>query len=228
VTEPSYNLAFVVPGWARSDALGLGQEMSISAFSVPCPCRARAPEAPRVCARFRSRAVTVCSSLPSDYDVVRQEAVSATRSALEAGVPLIELQFPPIANMATAALNQLLDENRAFTREFLRPFTPQYKRERINIVFPDSKEARLAQKTWGDVPFTIQSIPKNKEHGAPSYVRSAAEPGAIGEDRGLMIVVNPGFNVSEWINMEVLQGGDPIILINGDLDKVRGVGSVCC
>jgi hypothetical protein len=198
--------------------------MTISAFSAPCPCRAHAPDAPRVCERFRKRTVTVRSSLPCDYDVLRQEAVSATRSALKAGVPLIELQFPPVANMATAALNQLLDENRAFTREFLRPFTPQYARDRMNVVFPDSKEALLAQKTWGDVPFTLRSIPKKREHEAPSYVRSAAEPGVSAEDRGLIIVVNPGFNISEWINMEVLQGGDPIILINGDLDKVRGVG----
>jgi hypothetical protein len=153
---------------------------------------------------------------------------SPPKRALLAGVPLIELQFPPLANMATAALNQLLDQNRDFTREFLRPFTPLHKPERINVVFPDYGEARLAQKTWGDVPFTLRSIPEKKEQGAPSYVRKRTVEGTGRgvEEPGLIVVVNPGFNISEWINMEALEGADPIVLVNGDLDKVRGVSII--
>jgi hypothetical protein len=40
----------------------------------------------------------------------------------------------------------------------------------------------------------------------------------------LVVILSPGFNVREWIDMEALEveGGDPLVVINGDLDKVRG------
>jgi Domain of unknown function (DUF1995) len=197
----------------------------VAAFATPCLLDGQAVCDRTIHARRPFLAACACSGPPGDYDALREEAVAATKRALRAGVPLIELQFPPVANMATAALNQLLDQNRDFTREFLRPFTPLHKPERINVVFPDYGEARLAQKTWGDVPFTLRSIPSKKEMGAPAFVRKGTAEGMSRdvEEAGLMVVVNPGFNISEWINMEALEGADPIVLINGDLDKVRGV-----
>jgi Domain of unknown function (DUF1995) len=171
---------------------------------------------------------TVGAQVPEDYNALRKEAIASTKAALADGAMLIELQFPAVANMATAALNQLFDANRDFTREFLRAFTPKYPARRINVVFPDEGEARLAKKAWGDVPFTVRAIPKSMKAGRPSYVRpveadaSTSPGGDDGRDGGLVVIVNPGFNISEWICMELLKGRDPIILINGDLDKVRG------
>lgn len=121
------------------------------------------------------------------------------------------MQFPAVSNMATAALNELLDANRSFVREFLLSFTPRYPRGSVVAVFPDVGEARLAAKAFGEVPFAVAAIPKG-----------GRRPNFVGGKDGLLAVVNPGFNVEEWINMELLEGDKPLVAVNADLDKVRG------
>lgn len=148
-------------------------------------------------------------SLPANYDELREQAISAVQSALAAKLPLLEVQFPAVPNMATAALNELLDANRTFTRSFLLSFTPRFPANSVIAVFPDVGEARLASKAYGKVPFDVMAIPKGK---VPNYVKG----------EGVVAVVNPGFNVDEWINMEKLQGDKTVLAINADLDKVRG------
>lgn len=146
---------------------------------------------------------------PANYKQLLEEAIASTRHAMSCGQSLVEIQFPPVPNMATAALNELLDANRAFAREFIRPFTPTRAPDSINIVFGDAGEARLARRVYGDqTPFRIRCMPPEK----PPYAR----------DDALVVVVQPGFNVSEWIQMENLQDCACLICINGDLDKVRG------
>lgn len=39
--------------------------------------------------------------------------------------------------------------------------------------------------------------------------------------RRVCIVVNPGFNVNEWLACEQLDGVRAIVMINGELDRVR-------
>jgi Domain of unknown function (DUF1995) len=185
---------------------------------TPSPSLSASRSTLRACAEQPQRLASGIASVPEDYNALREEAIVSTKAALANGEMLIELQFPAVANMATAALNQLLDANRSFARDFLRAFTVNYDADRINVVFPDEGEARLAQKNWGDVPFNVRALPKSMKAGRPSYVR---EIGALGTD-GLILIINPGFNISEWICMELFYGADPIILINGDLDKVRG------
>lgn len=118
----------------------------------------------------------------------------------------MEIQFPAVPNMATAALNELLDANRAYARDLVRSFVPRTPREKLHVVFPDVEEARLAVRAYGDVNFTVRALPKQR----PLYVREG----------GVAIVVQPGFNVSEWMEIENLEGM-PIITVNADLDKVR-------
>lgn len=152
------------------------------------------------------------TSLPSSYDDMRKEAVAAALEAVSAGEKLIELNFPPVPNMATAALNELLDANRSFAREFLFSCRPRFPPSTLHAVFPDASEARLAARYYGpDRPFLISALPTRD---APPFV--ADNP------PGLVVVVSPGFNVSEWIAMEKLEGQLPVIAINADLDKVRG------
>ncbi|PXF46101.1 hypothetical protein BWQ96_04107 [Gracilariopsis chorda] len=131
--------------------------------------------------------------------------------ALSSGKPLIELQFPPISNMATAALNELLDANRAFTRDLMRSLVPKYDAKDLRVLFPDVGEARLARDVYGDVPFGIGVIPKQQ----PEFVQRA----------GVAVIVNPGFNISEWINIQNLVSEDSkctLVTVNADFDKVRG------
>lgn len=195
------------------------------AFGAPAALRGACPtHKPRLCARDRrpTRAAADPPStprLPSDYAALREQAVSSVRTALADGVTLCEVQFPPVANMATAALNQIQDANRAFARDFITPFIAELGVGAVEVVMPDAAEARLAKKLWGDeTAFGIRAIPKP---GSDSFVRSQASK-SPDDPKKLVVCVNPGFNVSEWIDMESLEGLDPVILINGDLDKVRG------
>lgn len=158
----------------------------------------------------RSRVPKCSTALPSDYTQLCTQAATAVQSALSSNLSLIELQFPPVPNMATAALNQLHDANRSFVRPFLLKFTPRYPPQAVVAVFPDVSEAKLAARVYGKVPFGVAAIPSASD--TPQFVRGD----------GLVVVVNPGFNVDEWIRMELLQGDKPIVAVNADLDKVRG------
>lgn len=188
--------------------------LSQPCFALPSTIPHRpTPSSLPVCRRhFQTHPPTRCATtLPSTYTELRTQAVSAVQSALSQGMPLLEVQFPAVSNMATAALNELLDANREFVREFLLSFTPRHPRGAVIAVFPDAGEARLAAKVYGKVPFAVGAIPRDGK--TPSYVS--------GED-GMVTVVNPGFNVDEWMNMELLAGDKPVVAVNADLDKVRG------
>eukprot|EP00177_Eucheuma_denticulatum_P006189 GFKZ01011291.1.p1 GENE.GFKZ01011291.1~~GFKZ01011291.1.p1 ORF type:complete len:301 (-),score=27.72 GFKZ01011291.1:157-939(-) len=160
--------------------------------------------------RTRIRSPTCTTSLPSDYTQLCSQAATAVQSALASKLTLVEVQFPPLPNMATAALNQLLDANRSFVRSFLLNFTPRYPPDTVIAAFPDTAEAKLAAGVYGKVPFAVAAIPSTPD--TPQFVQGP----------GLIAVVNPGFNINEWIRMESLQGDKPLIAVNADLDKVRG------
>jgi hypothetical protein len=68
-----------------------------------------------------------------------------------------------------------------------------------------------SQEWTGPIPFTVTSISKELES------KSFSAP-------GLIIAVNPGFNVEEWIDLPRIRRGSvaPIIVVNGNLDRV------CC
>lgn len=143
---------------------------------------------------------------------MRAHATESALAAVSAGEKLIEISFPPVSNMATAALNELLDSNRSYARDFLFACRPRFPPSTLHAVFPDAAEARLAARYYGpDRPFFISALP-GKER--PAFTDD--------NPPGLIVVVSPGFNVSEWIAMEKLEGSLPVIAINADLDKVRG------
>lgn len=177
---------------------------------APLP-RPSLPQRRRLPSSLRQRRAPRCATaLPATYVQLRAQCTASVQAALSAGEPLVEVQFPAVPNMATAALNELLDANRAFVREFLLAFTPRYPRGAVVAVFPDVAEARLAAKAYGEVPFSVGAIPTDGRR--PGYV----------DGDGVVAVVNPGFNVAEWINMETLAGGKALVAVNADLDKVRG------
>lgn len=150
-----------------------------------------------------------CATPPTTFESLRAAAITATKAAIASDHKLIEIQFPAVPNMATAALNELLDANRNHARAIISAFTPNFSADDLHLVFPDSGEASLARKSFGDTPFCINAIPKSP----PAYI-SAKD--------GLIVVVQPGFNVSEWINIQNLVGEMPVVTVNADLDKVRG------
>lgn len=148
--------------------------------------------------------------LPSTYNKLHAEAAESLLAALADGKSLIEIQFPPIPNMATAALNQLLDANRVFTRELIRCLIPKYEPNQLHVLFPDVGEARLAKQAYGDVPFNICVLSDQ----TPSFIYR----------RGIALIINPGFNICEWIYIQNLYSSQSkcvLVTVNADLDKVR-------
>lgn len=159
----------------------------------------------------------VQTPLPQSFDIMRSQATDAALRAVLAGEPLIELFFPAVPNMATAALNQLLDANRKYGKQFMLACRARLddKADSLHAVFQDAGEAKLARQVFGPVPFAISVLP-NLDGPAPPFVRQQRD------NSGIIAVIQPGFNINEWIAMEHLQGTFPIVAINADLDKVRG------
>ncbi|CAN8073384.1 unnamed protein product [Agarophyton chilense] len=203
----SISHAVLNPAFACNLNISLERNLNVTTSrrhnATPCPHRKRHRPVPKCAASS--------SGLPRTFPEIQTEATKSLLQALAADKTLIEIQFPPVPNMATAALNELLDANRAFTREMVRALVPKYEINDLHVLFPDAGEARLASKVYGDVPFRIGTIPKQM----PEYVRRP----------GIAVVVNPGFNISEWINIQNLVSEDSkctLVTVNADFDKVRG------
>ena len=137
---------------------------------------------------------------------ILRKSIDSCKLCIQEGVKLIEIEFP--ANRKNdLSLGETLDTNRLFTRNFANAFA-SYEKD-LWILFPDKKECFLAQQKWGaDLPFTMTSI-----EGLLEY-----QPESIPQ---LMVIVNPGFSVDEWINIPKLDKGVPMIIINGNLDRLR-------
>ncbi|CAM9479525.1 unnamed protein product [Ectocarpus sp. 13 AM-2016] len=75
------------------------------------------------------------------------------------------------------------------------------------LVFPDDAEAELAQNTYGGTTFRVVGI--------NSAIKDLKD-----EECQMQIVVNPGFDVNEWIVLDSLVRPDvPMVMLNGNLDK---------
>jgi Domain of unknown function (DUF1995) len=138
---------------------------------------------------------------------ILRKSVESCKLCIEEGSKLIELEFP--ANRKNdLSLGETLDTNRQFTRQFVEAFA-SYGKD-LWILFPDKKECFLAREKWGkeELFFTMTSIEALLEKNAPSIPQ-------------LMVIINPGFSVDEWINIPKLDRGVPMIIINGNLDRLR-------
>lgn len=167
--------------------------------SLPVSPRRRA-RCPRVSPRAAAQDVI---GLPASYDQMRIRACSAISLASEAGVRLQEVQFPSVPNLNTAALNELLDANRAHARSMLTRLRTTMAARDFIALFPDKGEATLASRAWRtETPCVIASL------DAPPSVQDVT------------MCVNPGFNVSEWFALEELTS-TTIVTLNADLDRVR-------
>lgn len=137
---------------------------------------------------------------------ILRRSVDSCKLCLKNSCTLIEVEFP--ANRKSdLSVTETLDTNRRFARDFAQSFSSLGKK--LWMVFPDRKEASLARKSFGEnLPFTLTSI-----EGA-----QAAPPDQRPE---LILAINPGFNVEEWIELSRVSRDAPMIVINGNLDRLR-------
>ena len=145
---------------------------------------------------------------------VVSKAVSSVQQCLKDNKQLIEVEFP--ANRKSdISVSETLARNRIFVRNFVKSFESYGKQ--LWVVFPDGKELYLAQQdpSWGNnLPFTLTTINKLCSFTADDMPNSSpAFP-------KLIVVVNPGFNVEEWITLAKIQISAPTVVVNGNIDRV--------
>lgn len=146
---------------------------------------------------------------------VISKSVLGVQQCLKDNKQLIEIEFP--ANRKSdISVTETLARNRIFVRNFVKAFE-SYGRQ-LWIVFPDGNELYLAQQdpSWGvNLPFTLTTINKL------STFTTNEMPSSSSVFPKLIVVVNPGFNVEEWISLAKTQLSAPTVIVNGNIDRVR-------
>ncbi|GJD10206.1 hypothetical protein Gasu2_44140 [Galdieria sulphuraria] len=160
-----------------------------------------------------------CGLNRSDFSLIRlpesnvqlvQDIQESCKSAICDGLKLLEVQFPPLKNIGSAALNQVMDANRTFAKSVVQRFPHVSGNGTTFVVFPDDAESKLARE---DRDFrTLDSV----------FITSLQRDIDL-QDASLVVILNPGFQVQEWFEVERFCNYQvPVILFNADLDKLRG------
>lgn len=150
---------------------------------------------------------------------VVSEVQDGIRAAMADGHRLLEVEVPTTNKFKDKALNQIYQANTEYARELVRMFTQPAQ---LRMVFPDESEGRIALETYGEVPFSIGSL---------AYL---SKPEAMQGEKELnydkYVVMNPVFDVREYIQLEELHRGvvapkgGTLIVFNGELFRLRTEG----
>lgn len=196
-------------GFVPSTCTGLPTRSTKQMFGLRSdPASQRATCRPRS-QHHKLRCLTPIPSGKDPYAAVKKQTAAATQEAVNSGIKLIELEFPPVRGKLDISLGETLDANRSFARELARTFSAKLGKA-LWLVFPDDAEAELAKQTYGGTTFRVVGI-------------KTAINDLKDEDCEMQIVVNPGFDVNEWIVLDSLARPDvPMVMLNGNLDKLRG------
>jgi hypothetical protein len=136
--------------------------------------------------------------LPNDDAEAAAQALTAAKSALDAGLTRIqvELKIPEIKVQPIA-------------KDFIAGFEDYG--DRLRIFFPDAGAAALARRDWGETPFAIRGINDVKAD--------------IQEDEALFIFVEPSSVEVRDVEKLCEQAGDrPVIFLNPALEDVATIG----
>ena len=160
-----------------------------------------------------------------------RKSIDSTKLCINNNVTKIDISFPEIIKNDISVIESL-NLNRAFVLEYIKSFSSYGKK--LWVLFPDNKELKLALDKWnnnnnGDTnikdTFTITSLTEaskilntnnndNGNYGNDNNELSVLQP-------EVLVVVNPGFNVNEWIDLANLNTNAIVIVINGNLDRLR-------
>lgn len=143
-----------------------------------------------------------------------QGALAKVQQRTSRSPALYEISFPAVKD-PNAALSRLLDANALHAQEIIRPFVAAL-RKRLHVVFPDIAEAKQAQRTYGTTEFlyTLTALPMYRKYVHLTEI----------EPPDLILVVQPGFNVEEWLQLErpsQLYPDATIVVLNGTMDRLR-------
>jgi len=189
-------------------------------------------------------AQTELAGFPQNYVAVVRDAREAAQAALSDGCKLLEVEFPTYSLAAVAGDDDGANEMNAslgHLRSFCQPFQQQASATRI--FFPDANELRVAREgkemdpAAGSAkldPIFDQSNFRLDYLTNPNFLSDAGinigQPDVlerIEDSDDLYICAYPSFNVNEMLavarlyEMSAAASGKPIIVFNGELDRIR-------
>jgi hypothetical protein len=135
-------------------------------------------------------------------------SVETTKKCLADGKQLVEIDFPFRKSDPGAA--ETLDLSIDFASKFIDSFRSYG--QGLWFLLPDKREAISYRK-------------RVLGNGTPSFTLGAIDVFPKDSSPSLIVVVNPGFNVDEWINipkiLEQTSSSAPVVIINGNLARLR-------
>lgn len=180
--------------------------------STQCPVGSRLGAGPA--GGFNGRAAFLADTDEVYFKTILRRSLESTEEALEEGLGLLEIEFPPIrANDPTSA--GTFDASAAFVREFIKADVLASLGAELFVVFPERSEKKIAEKKWGGTPCTITSTDCILENDTSLQ---SIQP-------KVLVVVAPGFNIPEYTDIakfeQVWEKCPTIIVINGYLSRLR-------
>eukprot|EP00892_Ulva_mutabilis_P000696 jgi/Ulvmu1/10627/UM066_0006.1 len=187
-----------------------------------------------------------CQALPRTYEEAIAAAQQATRAAVADGVQLLEIEFPT-AGLDSVAGDAEGQNEMTYSLEFLRRFLVLFQlgdtAATTRVFFPDKQEMRVAQQGLSEDPNA------GRAGLDPVFESTAFQLDYLTEPTGLLdlgidfkkvktaervqpqdtafVMAYPHFNVNEMIEVAALWDsaiagtGRPVIIFNGELDRLR-------
>ncbi|CAG9467554.1 unnamed protein product [Pedinophyceae sp. YPF-701] len=185
-----------------------------------------------------ARAAAGETAFPQDFSELISQAQRATNAALEDGVKLIEVEFPS-AGLAAVPGDAEGANEMSYSMDFLRSYVSIFNRdaETTRIYFPDKSELKLATKgdagkdvepRFGDVKFQLDYL--QNPTGLLDIgldVRKVDVSKRVRDADRVFVIGYPHFQVQEMLAVWDLykaaaqDSGRPIIVFNGELDRIR-------
>eukprot|EP00271_Cylindrocystis_brebissonii_P021859 TRINITY_DN809_c0_g2_i1.p1 TRINITY_DN809_c0_g2~~TRINITY_DN809_c0_g2_i1.p1 ORF type:complete len:324 (+),score=46.60 TRINITY_DN809_c0_g2_i1:40-1011(+) len=170
-------------------------------------------------------------TFPVNYDQLLIQAQRATQAALAEGHKLLEVEFP------TAGLDSVsgdaeggveMTSSMEYVRTFCQTFAREGKGSATRIFFPDMNEVTKAGEIFSGTPFQLDYLSKPSGLEDFGFGRQLKVADRVKRSDEVFVAAYPYFNVNEMLSVEELYqaevagaGGRPVIVFNGELDRIR-------
>jgi len=181
---------------------------------------------------------------PVNYRQVVLQCQQSVQAALADGMKLVEVEFPTLglANCPgdSEGVNEM-NESAALLRQLCAVFERAGTAEGVRVFFPDEKERDVAledmagrtmfgnkwetEPTFRDSPFQLDFLTQPTPLLELGIDTGANVCTRVQRTDELFIAAYPSFNVNEMLAVEQLHAnaadGRPIVVFNGELDRIR-------
>jgi hypothetical protein len=164
------------------------------------------------------------------FNSIVQQSSTSVRNCIQDKASLIEIAFPE-SRKSDISVTESLTINRDYTFELLKSFS-NYGND-VWVLFPDRKESFLASETKSGKAASFRLTSIDAVLGAYTSA-STTYPSSFSikevKPPKLLVAVNPGFNVEEWIKLQKIytqlntfypSADITYLVINGNLDRLR-------